>query len=190
MNDNPANHTGDPAQSPATEWKASHVAGLLILLAFGIIVVWNAYHPEDVFYHDLDYEVIDRGDYLPLEDKSASGKTLHIGGPDTYYPRGIAVHTPTTLRLRFIPGNYTWFMAEIGLDAESENHTEGSVIFRVVGDGAILYQSPVITADTRPIQIFVPVKTVNTLTLETIPTADGNRGDDAIWAMPRFVYSF
>jgi len=189
MNDTPATHTSDTAQSPGNEWNASHAAGLLLLLAFGIIVVWNAYHPEDVFYHDLDYEVIDRGDYLPLEDKSSTGKTLHIGGSNTYYPRGIAVHAPTTLRLRFIPENYTWFMAEIGLDAESPESAGGSVIFRVIGDGAILYQSKVITAGTHPMRIFVPIKTVNTLTLETLTTDDGSNGDNAIWAMPRFVYS-
>lgn len=178
VSDEHQNHSG---------WNAASVAGFILLAIFGIIIVWYAYFPEDVFFQDLTYEVLTSGEYLPLEDISTAGKTLQIN--DTFYPRGIAVHAPTIIETKFIPENYAYFTAEIGLDENSPADTPGSVIFSVIGDGAILYESQIITPDKKPIRIFLPVKNINVLQLKVESSDDTTLGDDAIWAMPRFIYS-
>jgi len=171
-------------------WSGSQVAGVIVIAVLCIILVWNAYHPEDVYYHDLDYDVSTSTRYDPREDVSRAGVSLQIN--DVVYSRGIAVHAPTELNLRFLPHNYSFFLAEIGLDSqplEPESAATGSVIFRVIADGTVLYESPLISRDMEPIQLFVPIRDRNHLILQVSDAGDGNEGDDAIWAVPRFVYS-
>lgn len=93
-------------------------------------------------------------------DRSVSGGPLAIGGRT--FTKGIGVHSRTELAFA-ISGGYEKFVATIGLD--DSVRPNGSVVFRVLGDGKVLFDSGEVTGADEPRDIIVDVSKVNTLTL-------------------------
>ncbi len=167
------------------EWTAGRTAAIILLAVFCGVLVWNAYTPADIFFNDLKYEVMVGDRFQPRDDASVEGNPLRI--QDTFYPKGLGVHANSEIFLRFIPDGYSFFMAEIGIDHEVGEESPASVIFTVMSDGTLMYESPVIQAGMPPRQIYVHVKGRKTLTLKVSDAVDGNEGDHADWALARFT---
>lgn len=170
---------------PEEGWSPLQTASLVILLVLCAILVWNAYNPQDIHIADLEYATLKADQNVPQKDISILGQTIQIG--DQFYGRGLSMFGNSEISLR-IPAGYAFFMAEIGIDKNAPEES-GSVIFMVISDGAILYESPVIRKNMPPILISVPVEHRKTLSLRVSNAGDGNSGDYANWANARFVYS-
>ncbi len=175
-----------PVSVIRSSWTGTQLGILAVLVIACSILVWTAYHPEDIYFHDLDYEVEIADEFLPSHDISVLGYPLKI--ENHLYARGISTFGNSTLILRKIPAGYRYFSAEIGIDASSPKPA-GSVVFSVLANGTLLYQSPVLTKDMPPVHVFVPLLERTSLTLKVTDAGDGTEGDYANWASARFIYS-
>ncbi len=182
------NEKEEVAQIPRSanpDWTAGRLAALIVLAIVCAVLVWNAYTPIDIFFTDLKYEVLAGDRFDPRSDATVEGNPLRIY--HTFYPKGLGVHANSEVFLRFIPDGYSFFTAEIGVDHEAGEESSASVIFTVLSDGTLLYESPIMKSGMPPRQIYVHVKNRKTLTLKVTDAGDGNDSDHADWAMARFL---
>lgn len=119
----------------------------------------------------------------PCYDRSLSGGKLVMG--DRTFSRGIATHARS--RIDYDLGKqYALFRAVVGIH-DSEKGSCSSVIFRVLCDGKMCWQSKVMTADGKTESVEVPVGGITTLTLEVDDAGNGNRHDHAVWGAAHLI---
>lgn len=183
--ESPAIQSDERSDSQGHLWSSSQTAAIILLAAVCTVFVWNAYHPEDIYLSDLKYETPISDRLVPQNDRSASGDTLAIH--ETYYPKGIGVHANSEIHLRFLPNQYKFFVTEVGIDKAVPADSGASVIFQILCDGTVMYESPVMKPGMPPRYARVCIEGRNTLALKVTDAGDGNEADHANWAMARFV---
>jgi hypothetical protein len=166
-------------------WTVERVVALVLLFLLCAVLVWKAYNPEDIYLSDLKYEVLASPEgYEPGKDQNFQKETLRI--KDTFYPKGFCVKPDGVISCRFIPNGYDFFVAEVGVDAMAGENA--SVVFQVIADGTVLYESPVMRRDMPPRLVRVPIRGRNELLLHVFDGGDGNAEDVGNWALSRFEY--
>jgi len=115
-------------------------------------------------------------------DRAVSGLPLRLQGKT--YAHGLGVHSRSDLTFA-LDGSYRTFSAVIGVDDSVA--VAGSVIFRVYGDGKLLYESPVLRASGDPLPIKVDLAGALLLRLSVDPADGGDVGDHADWADARLL---
>ncbi len=139
----------------------------------------------EVFVSDLEELNVLKEEWMPYKrDLSVDGNSLIIG--EKWYPKGLGVHANAELSVQ-IPKGYTYFVAEVGVDDEIPEENPASVRFFVLGDGAVLYESPVLKADMPPRRIHVNIQDMSELVMKVDDAGDGNNSDHADWGNARFV---
>jgi len=113
-------------------------------------------------------------------DHAVSGLPLRLQGKA--YAHGFGVHSRSDLTFA-LDGSYRTFSALIGIDDSVA--AAGSVIFRVYGDGKLLYESPVLRGSADPVPIKVDLQGALLLRLSVDPADGGDLGDHADWADAR-----
>ena len=118
------------------------------------------------------------------KNENAHGEPMDIGG--FIYHGGIGVHALSRITYK-IDGKFRRFLADVGIDGRLEK--DGSVVFRVFGDGKEIYKSPLVTGRISGggIPIDISVEGVQELTLEVNPTADLDQADLANWGAARLL---
>lgn len=112
------------------------------------------------------------------ENLSIKGNPLTLRG--TVYSTGVGTHAPSTIVYN-IGGNYKTFVADIGIDDETDG--QGAADFQVYGDGKLLYDSGVLTGTSPVVPIAVNITGVQQLTLVVNPGVAGTIDyDHADWA--------
>jgi beta-galactosidase len=115
------------------------------------------------------------------ENAAGDGHPLAIGG--TTYAKGLGVHADSQVRV-YLGGACTWFTATAGVDDEVGDG--GSVSFRAVADGRVLFTSPVLYGSDGGTPVDVDVTGARWLDL----TVDGGgdvSADHADWADARLT---
>jgi hypothetical protein len=147
-------------------------------------------HGKQAFVSNLKPTVVANG-WGPAELDEANGEqAAGDGGPiklnGVTYAKGIGVHAPSDIRLALpqVQYGYRHFLASIGVDDYST--TAGSVIFRVYVDGALSYDSGVMTptSATKNIDVAIPLE-ANELRLVVTDAGDGGTSDHADWGNAR-----
>jgi hypothetical protein len=115
-------------------------------------------------------------------DETVAGKALTLGG--RRFERGLGVHSRTELVYR-IDGGFERFVAVIGID--DAFRPRGSVVFRIVGDGAVRFDSGPVTGRDEPRHVNGPVGGVRELSLIVDFGADLDLADHAIWGDARLL---
>jgi glucose/arabinose dehydrogenase/endonuclease YncB( thermonuclease family) len=139
--------------------------------------------PTGTYLSDLTWTSASNG-WGPVEkDKSNGDLPAGDGGPisinGTVYPKGLGVHAPSDVRFNLARACST-FTASVGVD--SEVGPNGSVIFKVLGDGAALYTSPILRGGSPAQGVNVSVAGKNELALQVTDGGDGDGYDHADWA--------
>jgi hypothetical protein len=98
------------------------------------------------------------------------------------YRRGI-VAVPRTVLTYVLDGSFDVFEADIGMAEEAG--PQAHAVFRVLGDGATLFESADVTPATEPHAIRVPVRGVAELALEVDFGEAFDLGDLCLFASPR-----
>ncbi|MBV8780522.1 MAG: NPCBM/NEW2 domain-containing protein [Phycisphaerae bacterium] len=78
------------------------------------------------------------------QDKSVNGNPITLNG--TVYAKGIGTHAASTITYN-LAGKYSYFVSDVGIDAEEDGRGNGYVDFQVWGDGVLLFDSNVLTND-------------------------------------------
>src|SRR6266545_3057250 len=117
--------------------------------------------PQTRYLSELPLVQVANG-WGPVELDRAIGDTApDDGGPlvlgDTTYRHGLGAHAPSQVRVH-PPQGCTQFAAVIGIDASSEGPDGGTVIFQVLADGQVRYDSGMVTRQDqpKPIQVDIP----------------------------------
>lgn len=120
----------------------------------------------------------------PKLDTSIDGNNLLIG--DKFYEKGIGVHAISEVSVT-VPAGYRYFVSDVGVDDEIAPENPASVQFIVLADGVVLYESPVLKADSPPYRVRVRVDGHQTLNLRATGAGDGTNSDHADWGGARFT---
>lgn len=137
--------------------------------------------PLDVWLSEVEPDAWRQG-YGPLgRDVAILGTPLSIGG--RRFARGLATHAASEI-VYHLGGQYARFIAMVGRD---DSHPEGSVVFRVLGDGRLLFESPVTRGGEPARPVDVPLAGVAELRLVVDDAGDGTHFDHADWADARLL---
>lgn len=141
----------------------------------------------EVYLSDLDIQVVANG-YGPLERDMSNGeqepndgKPISLGG--VQYSKGLGVHAASEVIVA-LGGNYATFLSDIGVDDEVGD--KGSVVFRVIVDGATRFDSGTMTGTSETKKIELDVSGKQELKL-VVTGGDDNVSDHADWAGARLV---
>ncbi|HXI73711.1 MAG TPA: NPCBM/NEW2 domain-containing protein [Verrucomicrobiae bacterium] len=126
----------------------------------------------------LDLRYVDQGWGYPQVNKSLDGHAITIAGQK--FEHGLGTHAASTFRID-LGGAAERFTAMVGVD-DDVKHRGGSVIFRVVGDGKVLWESGVMRAGTPAKAVNVELRGVKQMVLNVGDADDGTSWDHADWA--------
>lgn len=115
-------------------------------------------------------------------NQSVDGHPIFIDGKR--FEHGVGTHANSTLRVS-LRGSGERFTAFVGVDDEVGDR--GSVEFRVVADGKVLWQSGVLRGGQHGKEVSVPLQGVKTLVLSVTDGGDDINYDHADWADARIV---
>jgi len=120
----------------------------------------------------------------PVELDSSNGEDqARDGGPITLngarYDKGLGVHAASRVTYA-LAASCTRFQADIGVDDEAG--PDGSVVFRVLGDGALLYESTTMRGRSPTRHLDLDVGGVDLLELAVDDGGDGPTLDHGDWA--------
>jgi hypothetical protein len=120
-------------------------------------------------------------------NQSVNGNPITLKG--VVYPSGISANAASTVVYN-LGGNYSNFLATIGIDDEENGRGTGSVDFQVYGNGTLLFDSGVLTNASPAVNIDLSMAGINTLTLVASNGIPGNIDyDHADWAGARLISS-
>ena len=126
----------------------------------------------------------------PVErDRSNGGPAAGDGGPITLdgvrYASGLGVHAGSEIEVD-LAGRYARFTADVGVDdsrVDAGGNRRGSAVFRVYGDGTLLFESGVKRGGDAPDRVDVDVTGVSVLRLVADDAGEsGPYHDHADWA--------
>ena len=139
------------------------------------------------YLSDLRYTKTDDGTNNIQKDKNRVGgkMALMVEGTRTEFQKGMAFDAPGGLYYDLTGKGFDVFEAYVGVDAEKQ--TQGDIIFRVYGDGVLLYESKPSGHGSENAQHFsIPVAGVKELYLQG--DMNGSKdGDWADWADAKFL---
>ncbi len=119
-------------------------------------------------------------------NRSVQGHPLRIGGQS--FETGLGTHSASRIDY-MLDRPAICFTASVGVDAEMAAYPKASVVFRVLGDGRLLFQSDVMHTFTPAAKINLALQGVRRLTLEVTDAGDGIDSDHADWADARIAFS-
>ena len=134
---------------------------------------------DEIILSGVKYDSFRQNYKVPLMNKSVENAPLAVSGRQ--YKYGIGTHAPSRV-VYTLPENADSLYAYVGLDDEVFDN--GEVIFRVYGDGKLLWQSGPVKGDAEePVFVGVSVQGYKTLRLETDPHGPDSY-DHADWLSP------
>ena len=137
---------------------------------------------ETVWLSTLDLTLMRQGWGKPQADKSVTGTPLSIGGQK--FEHGVGTHASSVFMID-LAGGVERFTALCGVDDNAKD-PRASVVFRVLGDGRLLWKSPVMRLGNKAVEANVDLTGVKTLGLMVGDARDGTGWDHADWAEGRF----
>lgn len=150
-----------------------------LLLTLSINLVLSAGTMASELHLDtLDLSLAQSGWSQTRAKRSIDGNPIRINGRT--FERGIGTHANGSVRIG-LDGRATRFKAMVGVDEEVKGK-RGTVTFKVVGDGKLLWQSPVMKPEHDAVAVDVPLSGCKSLVLVSDGTADGIEFDHADWA--------
>ncbi len=179
--------TGTPERADATVLSIATSLGPVVELKISEVRDLRVRSPRVVYLSDLAaaaerLEGLLHRPWPVRKDQSVSAKPLSLGG--RVFDKGLGVHSKTELDYH-LDRAYVSLVATIGID--DVVRPSGSVLFRVLGDGRVLFDSGAVRGTDSPRDIYVDVASVNMLTL-IVDYGDGlDLSDHADWGGARLL---
>jgi hypothetical protein len=153
-------------------------------------VNWFRFTRTSTYLSDLSWTSALNG-YGPAEKDQSNGeklagdgRTLTLNG--VTYAKGLGVHAASEL-VYALDGSAQSLISDIGVD--DEVGAQGSVVFQVFADGALLFDSGVMTGSSATKSLQVDLTGRTQLKLVVTPGPDTSGFDHADWADARLVAS-
>ena len=179
--------SGAIERADAESLKVAASVGSVVEMKVGEIMSLRVRSPRVVYVSDL-LPTAERTEGMlhrpwPVrKDRSVSATQLSIAG--RVFDKGLGVHSKTELDYS-LDGAYESLVATIGID--DAVRPSGNVVFRVLGDAKVLFDSGALTGQDPPSDVKINVTSVNTLTL-IVDYGDGlDLADHADWGGVRLL---
>jgi alpha-galactosidase len=117
-------------------------------------------------------------DHSNGEQGAHDGRTITING--VVYPKGIGAHADSEIRY-YLGGRCSSLSTDVGIDDEK---TTGSVIFRVLADGAVKAESRMLTGSDAAAHLTADLTGARWLTIQEDKANGSNDSDHGDWAGP------
>jgi alpha-galactosidase len=154
--------------------KSEYLALSLALPLMGLCGQVNA---ASFGLESLDLQHVEQEWGQPHANQSVEGHPLTLQGKR--FEHGLGTHANSTFRIA-LGGKAERFTATVGVDDETDQR--GSVVFKVVGDGKVLWESGVLRGGEKPKEVAVDLSGVQKLVLQVADAGDGIDHDHADWA--------
>ncbi|MDX9867454.1 MAG: glycoside hydrolase family 2 TIM barrel-domain containing protein [Kiritimatiellia bacterium] len=136
----------------------------------------------EVYLTDLDISKTRQGWKEAARDFNLLGSRLRAAGRS--YTNGMATCSPSELYVDLAGARR--FLAEVAVD-DAGDRPDARLVFQVIGDGRLLWQSAPMRRGDKPVPVEVDVSPYATLLLRVDPWQDGKAGDHADWLNARWV---
>jgi len=140
-------------------------------------------HAETLKLTELDLSAVEQGYGKPMTNRNIVGKPMTIAGKP--FEWGLGSHAPMALRID-VKGAKS-FHAFVGVD-DSSKEGRGTVVFQVVVDGKIAYDSGIMATGDPAKEVRVNLTNKKEVTLRVTDAGDGKGFDHADWAEAVFEY--
>ena len=151
------------------------------LLALALILPVRA--ADTVWLSSLDLTQVSQGWGKAMTNLAVTGKPISIGG--VQFSSGVGTHASSRFWIDLGPGAKR-FQARVGVD-DAAAGSRGSVAFKVVADGKVLWQSGVMKPGMPAQSVDVSLEGARTMVLLVTDGGDGIDHDHADWADARFI---
>ncbi|MET8832891.1 NPCBM/NEW2 domain-containing protein [Micromonospora sp. NPDC004540] len=130
---------------------------------------------------DRDWVSATAGWRSVLKDRAVSGNPIRLAG--TEYAKGIGTHANSEVVYDLEPTD-TRFVAIVGIDDVQRSSPNASVVFQVLADGQVVYDSGLMRAQpySPPQRVELDVLGVERLVLRVTDAGNTNNSDHADWA--------
>ncbi|MDD4279542.1 alpha-galactosidase [Candidatus Sumerlaeota bacterium] len=158
------------------------------LILFAAAASMNCYADDvkSVALNEYNYKGIVLQEYGTLQiNKSVDGHPLTVAG--TTYEKGLGTHADSVM-IFALDGDVIRFKALVGIDDDGEKTRKGTVVFKVVGDSKVLWESGVIKSYEPAKECDVDVSGVKLLMLMCEGANDGITDDHGDWLNATFTY--
>ena len=160
-----------------TRWISCCVAALVA--AFTAVA---AAEPRTIWLDDLNLGMIKQGWGKAEAKTSVQGRPLRLQGKT--FARGVGSHAAGTFYAE-LDGNAKRFQATVGVDDDSNG--PGSIGVKILGDGKVLFKSPVLRTGGMPSVIDLDLSGVKLLTVKMDDGGDNNAFDHVDWCDAKFI---
>jgi len=137
---------------------------------------------NDVYLTDLDISKTRQGWKEAARDFNLLGRRMKVAGQT--YTNGMATCSPSELYIELRGAQR--FLADVAVD-DTGDQPHNYLVFQVIGDGRLLWQSGPMKRGAKPVPVNVEVSAFKTLLLRVDPWQDGTVGDHADWLNARFI---
>ncbi|MEI7898709.1 MAG: glycoside hydrolase family 2 TIM barrel-domain containing protein [bacterium] len=148
----------------------------------GWILLAAGANAAEVYLTELDLSKTKQGWKEPTRNFNLLGSRLKVA--DQVYTNGLATHSLSELYVDLRGARR--FLAEVAVD-DSSDQAEKQLVFQVIGDGRLLWQSKPLNRGLKPVPVDLDVAAYQTLLLRVDPWQDGTAADHADWLNARFV---
>lgn len=132
---------------------------------------------------ELDLTYVSQGWGKPQPNKNCVEKPITIAGRQ--FETGLGTHAASVMHLE-LDGRVTKFSALVGVDDSAGKR--GSVVFRVYGDGRVLFDSGIVRGGEEAKPLEVNLRGIRHMVLYVGSADDGVDFDHADWADARFAF--
>jgi len=150
------------------------LAGVIYLLL--VISGRLNYYKESIYIDKLKPVFATQGYGKLTKNKTVANRML--SSAYYFFNRGLGTHAVSQVVYN-LEGKFRVFESEIGVDTEAIE--PATVVFKIVGDGKILYESKVMKKWDKPKHVNLNIKGVNQLVLVVEDGGDGINNDHAGW---------
>ena len=131
-----------------------------------------------LYISDLSSEIIIEGTFN--KNTTLDGETIKL--ENRPFTKGLSTQAPAEIKYPLL-GKFSRFEAEIGID--DNVFLNASVVFEVLVDDSLIFESPVITHVDHPVPLDLSISNADTLALRVRDAGNGSSNDKAIWADAR-----
>jgi len=178
---------------PAASFSLTMISLLTVSSLLATDAVWAQDHsaaaggsastsPRTIPLGQLDLTKMRQGFAKPRVDASVDGTSLTIAGRQ--FAHGVGTHADSILQI-VLDGKASRFQAWVGHDNETKQ--TGTIDFKVIGDGQVLFESGIMRRHNPARRVDVPLDGVKLLTLRVGDGHDGHMYDHADWAQAQII---
>lgn len=150
-----------------------------------VIVVYSG----ESYASDNNYTINASGWGGIRKDKSPNNDIISVlvNGEEKEFTKGIGAHANSELVFDIGGKGYEYFYSVLGLDDNVRTNANGSVVYKILVDDELVYESNVFRQTTESEEVLISLAGASKVTLITNQGPDNDWADQSVWADAKFL---